>query len=52
MKKRFFLAIATLLMFTGCSATWNGAQQDISNAIQWTKSQVNKGASYVKEKTE
>ncbi len=42
----------TILALSGCSATWSGVQQDTSNAVQWTKGQVNQGANYVKEKTE
>lgn len=46
------LFVFSLLIFTGCSATWSGVQQDTTNAVQWTKGQVNQGASFVKEKTE
>jgi hypothetical protein len=42
----------SIFLFSGCSATWSGIQEDSSNAWQWTKGQVNGGASYVKEKTE
>lgn len=52
MLKVLFSSIIAVLFFTGCSATWSGVQQDTSNAVQWTKGQVNQGASYVKEKTE
>ncbi len=52
MLKTIFSVITTILFFTGCSATWSGVQQDTSNAVNWTKGQVNQGASYVKEKTE
>lgn len=50
--KTFVLSIFALLFISGCSATWSGVQQDTSNAVDWTKSKVNQGASYVKEKTE
>lgn len=36
----------------GCSATWSGIKQDTSNAADWSKTKINEGASYVKEKTE
>lgn len=52
MLKTFLSAALIVLFFGGCSATWSGVQQDTSNAVNWTKGQVNKGASYVKEKTE
>jgi hypothetical protein len=46
------LFVFSLLIFTGCSATWSGVQQDTTNALDWTKGKVNQGAGYVKEKTE
>lgn len=45
-------ALLFLIVFTGCSATWSGVQEDSSNAVDWTKGKVNQGAAYVKEKTE
>ncbi|MFZ2891378.1 hypothetical protein [Sulfuricurvum sp.] len=48
---KYFLVI-TFLFFSGCSATWSGVQRDTSNAVDWTKSKVNEGATYVKEKTQ
>jgi len=51
MKSITFLFLA-MLTLSGCSATWSGVQQDTTNAVQWTKGQVNQGASFVKEKTE
>jgi uncharacterized lipoprotein YajG len=50
-KHSLFIAI-TLLLFTGCSATWSGVKQDTANATSWTKGKVNQGAGFVKEKTE
>lgn len=50
--KAFVFSIFTLLFISGCSATWSGVQQDTTNAVDWTKSKVNQGANYVKEKTE
>lgn len=47
-----YLILITLILFTGCSATWSGVQQDTTNAWKWTKGQVNEGATYVKDKTE
>lgn len=52
MLKTFFSLTFFLIFMAGCSATWSGVQQDTSNAVDWTKSKVNQGASYVKEKTE
>lgn len=50
---KYSLLIATVLtVFSGCSATWSGVQEDTSKAADWTKEKVNQGASYVKEKTE
>ncbi len=47
------LSITTVLVvFSGCSATWNGFKQDTADAAYWTKEKVNQGAAYVKEKTE
>lgn len=50
--KRSLLIAATLLLCTGCSATWKGVKEDTSSATTWTKDEVNKGATSVKEKTE
>lgn len=50
--KSFFFVSAIFIFLTGCSATWNGVQEDTTNAVQWTKGQVNQGATYVKQKTE
>jgi len=50
--KSVFFSLLTLVFLNGCSATWNGVQQDTSHAVDWTKEQVNHGAAYVKEKTE
>ncbi len=49
---RFLLCILSLLFFISCSNTWQGVKQDSKNASKWTKEKVNKGASWVKEKTE
>lgn len=51
MKSTIF-TILTIILFSGCSATWSGVQQDTTNAVDWTKGKVNQGAGYVKEKTE
>jgi len=50
--KAFVCTLFILLFVSGCSATWSGVQQDTTDAVQWTKGQVNQGANYVKEKTE
>jgi len=48
---KYFAGILLVLLFTGC-ATWNGIKSDSSDAADWTKTKVNQGATYVKEKTE
>ncbi len=40
-----------ILILGGC-ATWQGVKKDSSDGWEWTKSKVNSGAEYVKEKTE
>lgn len=45
------LLLMLSLFFVGC-ATWNGVKQDASDAASWSKQKVNRGAAYVKEKTE
>lgn len=50
--KRSLLIAVTLLLFTGCSATWSGVKEDTSKATDWTKEKVNSGATTVKTKTE
>jgi len=50
--KTILITLLSLIILSGCSATWSGVQQDTSNAVDWTKGQVNQGANYVKEKTE
>lgn len=50
--KAFVFTLFILFFVSGCSATWSGVQQDTTNAVDWTKSKVNQGANYVKEKTE
>lgn len=49
--KQMFLITAFLLFFAGC-ATWRGIKEDTGTAAEWTKDKVNRGAGYVKEKTE
>jgi uncharacterized lipoprotein YajG len=49
--KQSLFAIMSLALFTGC-ATWHGVKQDTSTAVEWSKEKVNKGADFVKEKTE
>lgn len=43
-----FLMIALL---SGC-ATWGGVKKDARDSADWTKEKINRGAEYVKEKTE
>lgn len=50
--KKILPIVFVLVIFTGCTATWSGVQQDTTNAVDWTKGKVNQGASYVKDKTE
>ena len=50
MKNIVFITLS-LLAFSGCSATWNGIKEDTGSATDWSKKQVNDGASYVQEKT-
>ena len=50
---RYFLVLLCAAFFVvGCSNTWHGAKEDTGNAVEWSKDKVNKGATYVKEKTE
>jgi PBP1b-binding outer membrane lipoprotein LpoB len=49
--KNIVLITFITLIFSGCSATWNGIKEDTSSAADWSKKQVNGGASYVQEKT-
>ncbi len=48
---KLILSILTLILISGC-ATWSGIKKDTSDSVEWTKEKVNKGAEYVKEKTE
>jgi uncharacterized protein YceK len=48
----FILTFLSVIILSGCSATWSGVKEDTSGAVDWTKGKVNEGASYVKEKTE
>lgn len=47
-----FIIFLSVILFSGCSATWSGVQEDTTNAVDWTKGKVNQGANFVKEKTE
>lgn len=49
--KQMFLITTFLIFFAGC-ATWSGIKEDTGTAAEWTKEKVNKGAGFVKEKTE
>ena len=51
MRYLLMLLSATFFM-VGCANTWHGVKEDTNNAVEWSKEKVNKGASYVKEKTE
>jgi len=50
MKQTLSITVFALL-FAGC-ATWSGIKEDTGTAKEWTKEQINQGASFVKEKTE
>lgn len=39
--KRSLLMVIALLFITGCSGTWEGAKEDTSKAVDWTKEKVN-----------
>ena len=45
------ILLMTVVLLSGC-ATWQGVKKDSSDGWEWTKSKVNNGAEYVKEKTE
>ncbi|AQW85666.1 hypothetical protein CPIN18021_0435 [Campylobacter pinnipediorum subsp. caledonicus] len=51
MKNALFIFFVSLF-FVACSSTWNGVKDDAKGAKEWTKEKVNKGATYIKEKTE
>jgi len=48
---KLILSILTIVLLSGC-ATWGSIKKDTSDGVEWTKEKVNKGAEYVKEKTE
>lgn len=48
---KFLFTLVIIAFFSGC-ATWNGIKKDTSDGVDWTKDKINKGAEYVKEKTE
>jgi len=50
--RRLFVAIIILIAFGGCSNTWHGVKEDAGNAVDWSKEKINRGAGWVKEKTE
>jgi hypothetical protein len=50
--KKLLLFSLVILAISGCTATWHGVKEDTSSNLDWTKQKVNKGADYVKEKTE
>ena len=49
--KTTFLTLIIVGLMSGC-ATWGGIKKDAKDGAEWTKEKVNKGAEYVKEKTE
>lgn len=48
---KFLFPLLMIVFFSGC-ATWSGIKKDTSDGVDWTKEKINKGAEYVKEKTE
>lgn len=48
---KYIVMLLSVLILSGC-ATWQGIKKDSSDSWEWTKSKVNNGAEYVKEKTE
>ena len=48
---KYLFACAMVVLLSGC-ATWSGIKRDASDGAEWTKEKINKGAEYVKEKTE
>ena len=48
---KFLFPLFMIALFSGC-ATWSGIKKDTSDGVDWTKEKINKGAEYVKEKTE
>lgn len=49
--KQIVLILLVIFFSSGC-ATWYGVKKDTKDGVEWTKEKVNKGAEYVKEKTE
>lgn len=45
-----FISIISILL-SGC-ATLSGIKDDANTAFDWSKTKINQGASYIKEKTE
>lgn len=54
MKKNlaFTMLLFMVLMAGGCSDTWEGAEKDTADNVQWSKDKANDGAEYVEEKTD
>ncbi|QKF86913.1 hypothetical protein CBLAS_1764 [Campylobacter blaseri] len=44
--------VSVIFLFVGCSNTAQGVKEDTKETVKWTKEKVNKGATFVKEKTE
>ena len=50
--RTLLFSVMTLLVLSGCGATWKGVKDDTKENAHWVEQKVNDGASYVKEKTE
>lgn len=48
---KYVVSFLMIALFSGC-ATWGGIKKDASDGAEWTKEKINKGAEYIKEKTE
>ena len=49
--KILILIVLAVSFFGGC-ATWQGMKEDASDAAGWSKTKLNDGATYIKNKTE
>ena len=49
---RYLTLMILILVFFGGCATWQGMKEDAGDATAWSKTKVNEGATYIKNKTE
>ena len=54
MKKSFtfIMLLLVVLMYSGCSDTWQGVKKDTKKNAQWSKEKINDGAKYIEKKTD